>query len=376
MKHLRTTSLGLFLLFFLLSACQTIADLYQAGEYEKAFKAAQRRLEQNPEEENTLAFLEQSLEALIATDQEKFTALSAQTEPADWEKALDVVARMDDYLEQARPYLPDAYAEEQTQWWAAALTLEEQLYYHYLELGRSQLGQSLAEKNAAIGQRAYYNFGRAKHYQRDHFEEVERLQDYLARAKQAGIIHYEVAIDDGYNIGLGVNVKQAFWNLNTKGGLFLDIKKVFIANGGDCAIDIDFGEFETRIREDNHRLDFQERIIVDHQVQTDTSGNQFEVPVYAEVEGTVETVTSTKVGSWEVKVDVNRKTGNCNIFSNRYHQEAKSTIEFYRLSGDERAIPDQYKHTIFQKEHTSDEDLAGEVLNNLVQLIYRDYFNG
>lgn len=376
MIHLRTISLVWLFMIILLPACQTIEDLYQAGEYDKAFKASQRRLEQNPDEEKTLFFLEQSLEALITADWEEFTALSTQPEPNKWEGALNAVARMDDYVEQARLYLPNAYEEEQTQWWAAALTLEEQLYYHYLELGRSQLAESLAEKNAAIGQRAYYNFGRAKHYQRDHFDEVERLQDYLARAKQAGIIYYEVAIDDGYNIGLGVNVKQAFSNLNIKGGLFLDIKQVFIANGGDCAIDIDFGEFETSIREDNSRQDFQERIIVDHQVQTDTSGNQYEVPVYAEVEGRVETVTSTTVGSWEVKVDVSRRTGNCNIFSNRYHQEAKSTIEFYRLSGDERAIPDQYKNTVFKKEHTSDEDLAEEVLDNLVQLIYRDYFNG
>jgi len=376
MKHLRTISLVWLFTFILLPACQTIEELYQAGEYDKAFNAAQRRLEQQPGEEKTLVILEQSLQALITVDQEKFASLSAQAKPGYWEDALNAVARMDNYLEQARPYLPDAYVEEQTQWWKSALSLEEQLYYHYLELGRSQLSQSLAENNAAIGQRAYYNFGRAKRYQRDHFEEVEDLQNYLVQAKQAGVIHYEVAINDGFNIGLGVNVKQAFWNLNTKGGLFLDIKKVFIANGGDCAIDIDFGEFETSIREDNSQQDFKERIIVDHQVQTDTSGNQFEVPVYAEVEGTVETVTSTKVGSWEVKVDVSRRTGNCNIFSNRYHQEAKSTIEFYRLSGDERAIPDEYKRTIFQKEHTSDEDLAEEVLDNLVQLIYRDYFNG
>jgi hypothetical protein len=376
MTHLRTNSLIWLFTLILLPACQSIEDFYQAGEYDKAFKAAQRRLEQKPAEEKTLAFLEQSLEALITAGQEEFAALSAQAEPNQWEGALNAVARMDNYLEQARPYLPNAYEEEQTQWWAVALTLEEQLYYHYVELGSNQLAQSLAENNAAIGQRAYYTFGRAKHYQRDHFEEVVNLQDYLAQARQAGIIHYEVAIDDGFNIGLGVNVKQAFSNLNTKGGLFLDIKQVFIANGGDCAIDIDFGEFETSIREDNSRLDFHERIIVDHQVQTDTSGNQFEVPIYAEVEGRVETVASTKVGSWEVRVDVSRRTGNCNVFSKRYHQEASSTIEFYRLSGDERAIPDQYKHTVFQKEHTSDEDLAEEVLDNLVRLIYRDYFNG
>lgn len=375
MKHLRATSLGWMLILTVLVACQSIEDLYQAGEYDKAFKAAQRRLEQKPAEEKTLVFLAQSLEALITADQEEFATLSAQAEPNQWEKALDAVARMDNYLEQARPYLPNAYEEEQTQWWAVALTLEEQLYYHYLELGRSQLAQSLAENNAAIGQRAYYSFGRAKHYQRDHFEEIDSLQDYLARARQAGIVHYEVAINDGFNIGLGVNIKQAFSNLNNRGGLFLDIKQVFIANGGDCAIDIDFGEFETSIQENNSRQDFHERIIVDHQVQTDTSGNQFEVPIYAEVEGTVETVTSTKVGSWEVKVDVSRKTGNCNIFSNRYQQEAKSIIEFYRLSGDERAIPDQYQPSAFPKEHTSDKDLAEEVLDKLVELIYRDYFN-
>lgn len=376
MKHLRATSLGWMLILTVLAGCQSIEELYQAGEYEKAFKAAQRRLEQKPEEEKTLAILEQSLEALITTNREKFTALSAQNEPADWEKALDVVARMDEYLEDARAYLPQVYVAEQEQWWMEALALEEQLYYHYLALGKSELEESLVENNAAIGQRAYYNFGRAQHYQRDHFEEVEDLQDYLVRAKQAGIVYYKVAINDGFNIGLGVNVKQAFSDLNTRGGLFLDIKQVFIANGGDCAIDIDFGEFETSIQENNSRQDFHERIIVDHQVQTDTSGNQFEVPVYAEVEGTVETVTSTKVGSWEVKVDVTRKTANCNIFSERYRKEATSTIEYFRLSGDERAIPDHYKHILHKKEHTSDEDLAKEVLNHLVQQIYRDYFNG
>ncbi len=376
MKHLRTTSLGWLFILFQLSACQSIEDLYQAGEYEKAFKAAQRRLEQQPEEEKTLAFLEQSLEALITADQDQFAALSAQTEPAQWEGALDVVARMDDYLEQARPHIPNAFAEEQAAWWTEALALEEQLYYHYLEQGRSQLTQSLAQDNPTIGQQAYHNFGRAIHYQKDHFEEAEDLQDYLAQAQQAGTIYYKVAINDGFNIGLGVNVERAFMDLNSRGGLFFNVEKVFIASGGDCAIDIDFGEFETSLRETNSRQDFQERIIVDYQMQTDTSGNQFEVPVYAEVAGAVEIVNSTKVGSWKVNVDVSRQTSNCNILSERYRKEASSTIEYYRLSGDERAIPDHYKLPGTAQEHTSDKDMAEEVLNNLVRLIYRDYFNG
>jgi hypothetical protein len=376
MEQIRVTSLGWILVLMVLVGCQSIEELFQAGEYEKAFNAADRRLGQKPQEEKTLVLLEQSLEALITAQQEQFATLSGESEPAQWEKALDAVASMDKYLTKARAHIPDVYLEEQAQWWKDALALEEELYYHYLALGKNQLKQSLAEDNPRVGQNAYFNLRRVIRYQKDHFEEVDSLQNYLSEAQQAGTIYYKVAINGGFNIGLRMKVEQAFMDLNRKGGLFIDVEEVFIATGGDCAIDINFGEFEANSRESSSKKDFEERLIVDYLVQTDTSGNEFEEPVYADVTGTVETVTSTKIGSWEVRVDVRRSTANCHIFSERYREEVTSTIEYYRLSGDERAIPDRFKRNSFKEEHTSDEDLAEEALDNLVQSIYRGYFNG
>jgi hypothetical protein len=363
-------------LLLLLSTCQSLADLYAAGDYDKSFKGALRQLTYKPQDDNALIILEQSLEQLITAQQSEFSNFQKMDDPENWEKALDVVAKMDALLAEAQPYLSEPFAAEQAVWWADALVLEEQLYFHYLDRGKSRLAQSLADKNARIGRLAYYDFSSAIHYQQTGFPEREQLESYRMEAEKAGTIHYTVEIDDGFNIGLlRVDVEGEFRGLAQRGNQFLQITKEFIANSGDCAISIDFDEFETIVEERENREEFRVSVITDYEAQTDTLGKVTEIPIYADVTAWVETVTSTKTGEWSVDVDVNRRTKNCTIFGKDYTRRVTSEIEYFRTGGDERAIPDRCKRIGSRDEHPDDEDMAKELLEELVELIYRDYFN-
>lgn len=375
MKHYCKTIIVFISAFVLLfSACKSLDELYEAGDYQKAFNAALKRLDKKPADAEALRVLEKSLDELITTKLEQFTRSSAGTTIDEWENALDVIAEMDELLEESAVHLSEPYSEEQQQWWADAVELEEKLYLRYLASGKTRLEESLRKDDAALGQKAYYDFERANHYKRDGFPEAEGIADYMAEALEAGTIYYKVSIDDGFNIRLGVNVDRAFGDLENAGSLFLNIEEVIVANDGDCAISIQFGEFHTSTRETQERRSFDEQVIVDYQTQTDTAGNQTEVPIYDRVSGQVEIVTSTKTGQWEVDIDVTRYTNNCNIFGNHYERQAESVVTYYRLSGDQRAIPDSYKGSN-RDEHDRDEDLAEEILDDLVRVIYRDYFN-
>lgn len=371
------SSLSIFtcvlLLVTLFSTCKSLEELYGAGEYDKAFKAAAKQLDQKPQDQQALTVLKNSLAALITEKQEAFVNLSASQEVEDWEKALDVIAEMDELIEEAQLYLPTPFAEEQKQWWAEALALEEQLYYHYLESGKSQLAESVAQELASLGQQAYYHFERAIHYQQPGFAEAEQLTEYLAEAQKAGTVYYKVAINKGFNTGLRLNIERAFSDIEDTDNPFLDVEIVFIANGGDCTIDIDFGEFDTRISESSSTEDFKKQVLIRHDTEVDTSGFATTTPVYEEVEATVTTFISTKIATWEVKVDVGSRTKNCTIFSERYQRELISTYEYTRSSGDSRAIP-TYSPSGFSTQHPSDSDMAEDLLYDLVELIYRDYF--
>lgn len=364
---------SLLLLVLLFSTCKSLEELYDAGEYHKAFQAAIKQLDQKPADQEALQVLEKSLAALITDRQEEFVSFSSSQEFKDWEKSLDVIAEMDELLEQAAVHLPAPFADEQAQWWAEALVIEEQLYYHYLESGKKRLAESKSQNNAALAQKAYYDFDRAIHYQRPAFTEVGTLSSYLAEAKQVGTIYYKVAINEGFNVGLGVDIDGAFEHIEETNNPFLNVEIVFIANDGDCAIDIDFGEFETEISERSSTENYQEEILVRHDTEFDTAGVAIAVPVYEEVHGTLTTFTNRKVARWEVKVDVSSRTSNCTIFSERYQREITSTYEYTKTDGDSRAIP-IHAASIGRGAHPSDDDMAEELLYDLVDLIYDDYF--
>ena len=363
-----------FLLLLLLFGCQSLNKLYESGEYDKAYKAALRQLNEKPADEEAQTILQNSLTELLVEAETEIKRLREQEGPSPWQTALRLAQKNLERLEEADPYLTADFTKQSKWLQSSEQGLSDDLYFHYLMTGKTKLNQALDQDNASLGQQAYRQLQKAQDYGYERLDEYDQLEDYLESALEVGTIYYQVAIDDGFNIGLGADVDRVFANLEQRSTLFKKIDEVFIANGGDCAIDIDFGEFDSQIHETTERREFEESVITGYNTETDTSGNTIEIPVYENVNGLVEVVTSTKTGTWDVHVDVTNYSANCDLFSHRYSESVSSTILLYRTSGDERAIRSEYLNSGFPDEHPDDEDMAEEVLERLYQTICNDYF--
>ncbi len=372
MKNLWLPAMSILLL---LTACQSMQKLYDAGEYEKAYKAALKELKDKPGDEAALTILENSLLQTLVEDQVSIENLRQQETTRAWEDALKLIDEDQERITATEPYLGDRLLDTQEALAAATAEIRAELYYSLLSQGKGNLEKAIASDDAAVAQRAYYQLLDAEFYSEPNFEAVEQLPELIQSAADAGIVYYQVELNKGQNIGLGSEIESYFSNLEDHSSQFKEIEMVFIASGGDCAIDIDFGSFGTRTEEDVSTEKYETEVVVSYEQEIDTLGMITEIPVYQTVSAEVQTVTSRKIASWAVHVDVDSRTKNCPHFSNRYGEEVVSETAFYRTSGDFRALPQEYQAADQMKQYTPDDDMAEELLDRFYRQICADYFS-
>lgn len=361
---------------FLLTACQSMQKLYEAGEYPKAYKAALKQLQDDPDDSQALVILENSLQQILSEDELEIMNFRQQQTTSAWKSALSVIEEDQENIDAAEPYLGDRFLEEKVALSSTAAGIREDLYYHLLSGGKGKLQEAVAANNAALAQRAYHELRSAQSYSEPEFEEVDQLPQLIQSAEEAGVVYYQVELNKGNNIGLGADIERRFSDLEDHSSQFQQIELVFIANGGDCAIDIDFGSFATRIEEQVETDKYEKEVVISYDQEVDSLGVVTQIPVYETVFAEVQTVTSRKIANWTVDVDVDAQTNNCQHLSSRYSEELVSETAHYRTSGDLRALPVEYQAADELKQHTDDDDMAAELLDRFYSQICADYFSG
>ncbi|MEM9549080.1 MAG: hypothetical protein AAGA77_24040, partial [Bacteroidota bacterium] len=140
----------------------------------------------------------------------------------------------------------------------------------------------------------------------------------------------------------------------------------------DCEVELDFSRLDVDERSENSSRNYTKEILDGYRTETDTSGNSVQVPIYKEVSGTVTTRRITKTVSWRVDVEINRSTNNCDLREERFTEEVEDKIEIYELSGDERAIPNEFKDSSNQELKDTD-DMVEDLIDDLYRRV-RNYF--
>ena len=364
----------LMALLLLTTACQSMQKLYEDGEYEKAHRAALQQLEKDPKDQEARDILHNSFTQLLDEDRQQIAALRQRPQADALERALQTIEKNQKRIAKMEPFVGQEYDPIKAEFGTAQVEIREDLFYRYLEKGEATLNEAIRVDNARQAQQAHGLLQRAQQYARPGSEDASRLSGLIRTAAEEGIIYYQVAIDDGFNIGLSVNVDRYFGDLEGLSNNFRQIEIVMMATDGDCAIDIDFGEFESNISEEVDTENFEAQVVVDYETEEDSLGVETEIPIYGTVYAEVEIVTSRKTGIWEVEVDVDALTNNCDHSNNRYSEEVVSEVRYYRTSGDERALPSEYRDTDRKDEHLEDEEMAEELLELFYRQICRDYF--
>lgn len=363
------------LVLLLCSSCQSIQKLYDAGEYDKAYKASLRQLQTEPNDEEARFVLEQSFEQLWSRDQASIMTMRQQQSPEAWEKALRLIDKSEERLLEVRPHLNEQDEELQQGLAVEHAEIRSTLYHHYLAEGEATLENARPQDDAMQAQKAYGYFQRAEDYAQSDYQDYDRLPALMNAAEELGVVYYEVEVNEGFNQSLGLDIEGYFSSLEEQSSRFHDIKMVFIANGGDCAIDIDFDRFTSTIVEDLEIDSYETEVVISYEQEVDTLGVITQIPVYQTVQAQVHTTTSRKTGTWTVSVDVDKRTNNCHHFGSRYREEVVSERQYYMTFGDVRALPQEYQNTDAMEAHTEDGEMAEELLERFYLQICADYFS-
>ncbi|MCG8331718.1 MAG: hypothetical protein MI974_28795 [Chitinophagales bacterium] len=394
-------SFSMGILLCIISSCTSPQKLYESGEYEKAYKMALRKLEKDKSDIESLEVLRASLQQMldkgenklvydytiqefqkglgnretrealvIAIDRmleyenELIVELIASDDAKDWEKALAKIEDVKEMLEYSAPYLDEQFSAEYEQLKRETSEQTDRLYEFYFTRGqeRMYLRDSIGLKSYA--RQAYYDFSKAKKYSLEN----EQLNQLIKTARTKAIVNYYVEPSTIWMISNSWEVNRIFDDIAGENG-FKRVNYNGIMSNKDCTISLNFDSPDIDINTSSRTRDFSEQIIVDYEVETDTSGIETKTPIYETIRGEVEIQEKTKTIELDLNVNITSHTKDCDCSGGRFSASASSTITTYELSGDERAIPSEYKNG-YEESFEDEDDLIEEALESLYHKVY------
>lgn len=358
------------ILLALLTACSSPQKAFESQDYDNAFKLALSGLNKGRGNQETRQILKQSLENILGREMAESRRLGSQNNPEGWKTALDINYGLQAKVKEARAFLPNDFEKELYTLPQQAKWLRKSLFTHFFEEGQDDLGRADATGLKPYAQLAHGAFTKARQY-----TEVPspKLDSLTRRAMKMGIVYYQVEVDAPFDISYHWEIDRVFEKVEDQSGGFLRVTYGEAIKDADCAIEIRFNSLEIDISEEKGDEDFNREILVEYKTVTDTSGNEKKVPVYETAEGNVVTITKTKTATWDVDVYIDGLTPNCGLSGQSFSASTQSTIREVKISGDRRAVPEEYINA--RKENfTEEDDMAEYLLESLYEQIVRAYF--
>ena len=359
----------LFILLALLAACTSPREALENQDYDQAYKLALANLNQGKEEKEMRGILKKSLDKILEEQTRASQRLAGLDGPENWKEALDINYGLQEKVKEARAFLPNSFEKERYALPQQAKWLRNRLYAHYLEDGRDNLARAGFTGLKEYAQRAHGAFTKAQEYAEGPAPQLDSLTQIAFRK---GIIQYQVETDAPFT-SYRWEIARIFEDMEDLGGGFLRVSFNEPLDDADCSIEIRFNSLETEIEEEKGDEDFNKEVILEYKTVADTLGNEAKVPVYGVVEGNVITLTRTKTAAWEADVNITALTANCSLSGRNFEAETSSVIREVRISGDKRAIPEEYLNAPAE-EFRDEDDMAEELLEDLYEQIARAYF--
>lgn len=359
----------LLLCLALLTACGSPQQAIENQDYDKGFKLSLAALNRGDDDQQLPGILQESLEQILEREAPLSRRLAESDSPDSWKEALEINSGLQEKVGEARVFLPGAFEKETRALPAQASWLRERLYTYHFDEGLSQLALADSTGIKEYAQYAHGDFTKAQQYAG---ASSPRLDSLTLSAYKKGIVYYRVDIDAFFN-DYRWEAEQAFEELEGISGGFLRIAVDEPMEHADCAIEIRLDELEFEIEEEKGDQDYNKEVVLEYKTVTDTSGREEKVPVYGTVEGNVIIITKTKAATLEADVSITRATANCGLSDEDFEASISSEIREVRISGDERAIPEEYLNApieVFMEE----DDMAEKLLEDLYEQVVRAYF--
>ena len=355
-------------IIFILSAlicfgCSSPKKLYEKGKYFKSFDSVYKEINNGKKDRKDVVLLNKSFSKMIDQSRENMRILQDGYKIKDLQHNFKQYEEVDKRFVKARSYIKEENKVKYDDFVLDKIALITDTYNKGLAL----MEYFKESNNKLDAKNAFYHFELVKEFSNE-YDDIDQL---LTDSKSAAVVVYVVDADLDYDYSYQWDVDREFDNLRGESDFF----KIIYANSSnqaDCFVELEFSRLGIDERQKESSQTYTKEIQDGHTSQTDTSGVVTQVPNYIEVSGTVTTKTITKIIEWRMDIEVRKSSVNCDLREERFRASIEDQVEQYVLSGDERAIPQEFKSNRIDRLRSTD-DMVEDLIRDLY-LRTRNYF--
>ena len=352
----------------LLLSCASPQKSFKKGKYEKAYQSALKSLKKGQKDRKLKSVLNNSFDKLYEKHTIEAEKLATRNFIEDWEGANGHLDKLIGYYYDGKAYLDPEFDEPMEFVMNDADTLKANLAGGYFDLGDDRLKEYDRTQNKFSAQDAHQFFTKSVYY--GYKPNIDTL---IERALEASIIYMTIEAYAPYDRRFEWDINRRFDDLESESDGYLTIRYGDFSNNADCNMEIEFSNLRRYVNEDYSTRQFSERIEDGYETRTDTSGKTTRVPIYRDVTGEVTIIREEYTFEWGARVRSYGDSRYCDYNDRRFEEEEKVTRERYQTSGDDRAIPSQYKND--REQPIDEDDIAEDLIDDIYREIRRYYFN-
>lgn len=361
MKNILSATILIVCLF----SCASPQKSFKKGNYEKSFSSALKNLRKGNKDRKDKQYLNKSFNELLKKYQSDTQDLLSSDFIEDFEEAYKNGKNIIGTYNLADEYLDNEFAGAMENVGIENDKLLDEIVSNYYSLANEYMAAYNETKDKSNAREAYRSYQKVESYDSNKYSE---LNQSMEDALNAGTIHVIVEVDS-WELSKGWMVDQRFNDLERRtGNEFVQVYFEEDIEEPDCLLEVDFGSLDIDERSDRKRERFSERVVDYYETTTDTSGVKTEKPVYEIIEGEVNIYEIERRYTWSARVRVKGFTNSCDFNNKTFDATISDSRIEYETSGDERAIPNEYK-----KDGTDFRLSEREVAEDLIDEIYDDF---
>lgn len=358
MKHI--LYLGVIAISFFMLQCSNSQKLLNDGNYDKSYKISLKELKKGKASTKDVEILNAALDKIY--DENIETILESENGETldDGVNAYNGYSNLEKKYKDAIKYLNVKNNERYTSVLSRRESLGNELYEDFKRAGIAALQISKENEDRGAGQEAYQNFEKAQQ-----FNSTNEIADLLDEAYSNAVTIIVVETDAPYNGSYDYDIEREFKRVENIDSKF---RKAFFEkhqNDADCIIKITFDQFDFQSNFRTYTRDYSREVNVERQVVN--ADGTTSIVVERETVYCTLNVDQTVLGlRLFADIRVIPQTDHCKSSRNNYQDFYEEPYEEYRVTGDRRALPDEFNRSSSgQRVRESD----------LVEIMVRKFYN-
>lgn len=360
-------SVLLMLLIGFLSCASPQKNL-DKGNFRKAYNGALSELEKGKRGKNK-DILNRAFNEMVKSHLTDYELLMRTNDLEKMEVAFnkreDVIIN---YLKGKR-WLSDDFDTQLNSFETEQVDLQNELVLSFKSLGDEALDVFYATGDKLPAQDAFGFYNKALQFDNTN----EELQLLSTKALQAGTVFILFEVDI-WDFSHQWDIDRRFEDIEDESEGFYQIYYEQIIPQVDCRVEVDFNNLDVSNNRETEIREFTDRIQDGFETVIDTSGKTRKEPKYVDISGSVTIVKEIKNYTWQARVRTDRINNYCDFRSHNFETAFGTERVNFNLSGDTRAIPNEYKNQSQNNFRDDEDDIIDEMIDDMYNQIVRYYF--